>query len=152
MPTAAIYKINKKGYLIYADIKAMSGFSIASDPFIQIAESNADADTIAGAIKSVLNNDDSKRVPDPKNWSEHSKQFLQKTGLKSLKELHKPTTMFCAIKKENGNLIFTPTKHAEKPDEGFVNKSKDEPLIVVPFTASNQDIAEALKLALSKCE
>ncbi len=152
MPTAAIYKINKKGYLLHANRKAVSGFSVASEPFIQIAESDADANIITDAIKAVLNNDDSKRVPDPKNWAEHSKEFLKKAGLKSSKELNNLTTIYCGIEKKDGNIIFTPTRHAEKPDEGFVNKSKDEPDIVTPLVASNQEIMEALKLAFSKCE
>jgi len=151
MPTAAIYKINKKGYLLHANIKAMSGFSIASEPFVQIPESDVSVNTIADAIKASLNNDDTKRVPDPKNWGEHSKEFLRKAGLKSSKELHKQTTLLCGIEKKDGNIIFTPTKHAEKPDEGFVNKSKDE-TVVVPATASNQEIIEALELAFGKCK
>lgn len=152
MQTASIYKINKKGYLIFGSVKTVSGFSIATDPYIQIAEKDENDNNIANAIKSALNTDDIKRVVDPKNWKEFSKEFLKKAGVKSSKELNKATTIYCGIKKENGNIIFTPTKHAEKPDEGFINKSKDEPDIVVPATASNQDIAEALKLAFSICE
>jgi hypothetical protein len=152
MPSGAIYKINKKGYLLYANRIAISGFSLASEPFIQIAENNANANKIADAIKAVLNNDDSKRIADPKNWGEHSKEFLRKTGLKALRELNASTTMYCGIVKENGSIIFTPTKHAEKPNEGFVNKSKDEPNIVTSVTASDQNITDALELAFSKCE
>lgn len=152
MPSAAIYKIHKKGYLLHANRKAVSGFSLASEPFIQVTEGNANENAIADAIKAVLNNKDTKRVPNPKNWGAQSKEFLRKTGLKSLKELNASTTMHCGIRKENGSIVFTPTKHAEKPDEGFVNKSKDEPNIIVPDTASNQDIIKALELAFSKCE
>ncbi len=152
MPTAAIYKINKKGYLLHSDVKAISGFRVASDPFIRIRESDADINTIVDAIKGVLETDDATRVADPKDWNEHSKDFLRKTGLKSLKELNKPSTMYCGIEKRDGDIIFTPTKHAEKPDEGFVNKSKDEPNVVIPYDSSNEDIYQAFELALSRCE
>ncbi|WP_147314050.1 hypothetical protein [Deminuibacter soli] len=57
-------------------------------------ENNIDA-SIGAAIKKILETDDAKRVPDPKNWSEHSKEFLRKTGLKSSKELNKTTTLCC---------------------------------------------------------
>lgn len=117
MQTATIYKINKKGYLIFGSVKTVSGFRVGIEPFIKIEENNADADNVANAIKTVLKIDENRRVPDPKNWKEFDKIFLQKTGLKSLKELNKPTTMSCAIKKEDDNIIFTPTKHAEPPDQ-----------------------------------
>jgi len=152
MTTAAIYDFNKKGYLLHANRKTVSGFSIASEPFILITEGNSNANAITNAIKAVLNTDNSNRVPDPKNWPEHNKEFLKKTGLKSLKELNAPTTMHCGIKKENGDIIFTPTKHAEKPDGGFLNKSKDEPNIIVPFIASDDEITRVLEVAFSKCE
>jgi hypothetical protein len=152
MPTAAIYKIDNKKYLLHSNRKAVSGFSLASEPFIQVATNNADANTIADAIKAVLNNDDNKRIPDPKNWGEFNKNFLQKAGVKSTKELNKSATIYCGIRKENDSIIFTPTKHAEKPDEGFVNKNKNEPDIIVSYSASNQEILLALELALSKCE
>lgn len=151
MPTATIYKINKKGYLVHADRKAVSGFRIASEPFIQLSEDDADVNAITDAIQASLNNDDAKRVPDPKNWGEFNKEYLRKTGLKSLKELHKPTTKSISISKEEDKIIFTPTQPAEKPDEGFLHKGKDE-AVIVPVTASNQDIIEALELAFSKCE
>jgi CDI immunity protein len=150
---AAIYKVKKKGYLLHADRKTTTGLRLAWQPFIQIHESDFAVDTIANAIKEVIKeSENEERVANPKNWSENSKQFFKNMGLKSPKELYAATTKHCGIGKENGNIIFTPTKHAELPDQGFVNKSKDEPNIIVSLTASNQEITEALELAFSKCE
>lgn len=150
MSSATIYKINKKGYLLFASVKTVSGFRVGIEPYIQVPE-NADAETIAVGIKAVLNYDDNKRVPDPKNWSEFDKLFLQGTGLKSMKELNKPTTKNIGIRKEENSIFFTPSKPAEKPDEGFLYKSSDD-VIKVPSIASNDEIEQAFKLALSKCE
>lgn len=152
MQTASIYKIHKKGYLIFGSVKTVSGFRVGVDPYIQIPESDANSNTIADAIKKVLETDDTMRVADPKNWKEFDNLFLQKTGLKSLKELNKPATLCCSVKKENNIIFFTPTKHAEKPDQGFVNKSKEESNIEVAYSDSNQAITEAFELALSRCE
>jgi hypothetical protein len=150
---AAIYKISEKGYLLHADRKAVSGFRLAWKPFIRISENDFTADVMANAIKEVIKESGiEERAPDPKNWSENSKQFLKDTGLKSLKELNAFTTKHCGIDKDNGNIVFTPTKHAEPPDQGFVNKSKDEPNIIIPITASNEEITQAFELALSKCK
>jgi hypothetical protein len=152
MQSATVYKIHKKGLLLFGSVKTVSGFGISTEPYIQIAEDNTSDKAIADAIKAVISNDDSKRVVDPKNWAEYSKEFLKKTGLKSSKELNQSTTLCCMLRQENNNIVFIPTKHAEKPDEGFVNKSKDEPNIFVSVRASSEEIAEAFKLALSKCE
>jgi hypothetical protein len=150
---AAIYKISKKGYLLHAERKAVSGFGLAWKPFIRISEIDYTPDIMANAIKEVIiESENEERVPDPKNWSENSKQFLKNTGLKSLNELHVVTTKYCGIDKDKNNIVFTPTKHADPPDQGFVNKSKDEPNIIVSYTASNEEIAKAVEFALSKCE
>ena len=151
MPSATIYKINKKGYLLHADKKTLSGFYTASSPFIQITEVDASIITIVNAIKKVLSVDDSIRVSDPKNWSEFNKEFLKKMGLKSSNELYRETTFSCVIRKENDNIVFTPTEHEKKPKEGFSHKDKNEE-ITVPYTASNEEITHAFELALSKCE
>ena len=149
---AAIYKISKKGYLLHADRKAVSGFRLAWEPFIRISENDFTAYVMANAIKEVIKaSENGERVPDPKNWSENSKQFLKNMGLKSSKELYAITTKHCGIDKENDNILFTPSKPAEKPDEGFLYKKKDE-AIRVPDIASDEEIVSALELALSRCE
>lgn len=51
------------------------------------------------------------------------------------------------IDKNQNNIVFTPTKHAEKPDKGFVNKSKNEPNVIVPYAASNEEIFQSFELA-----
>ncbi|KAA2238861.1 DUF1436 family protein [Chitinophaga agrisoli] len=152
MATAAIYKLKKKGYWLHANKLAVSGFALASDPYIQINEADFNENTLGEAIKSVLDVVGDERVPDPVNWSEQSKEFLKKMGLKSQKELDARNTFFCDIELKRGVVIFTPTKHAEPPDKGFVNKSKEEPTINVPFEVSNEELARACILALSRCE
>ena len=95
--------------------------------------------------------DDATRVPDPKNWSEFSKEFLKKTALKSSKELNKETTFCCVIRKENESIIFTPTEKGKKTGEGFSHKRKED-TITVSYKAPAEEIAQALEIALSKCE
>lgn len=81
--------------MLHADRKAISGFLLAWKPFIRISENDYAPDIIANAIKEVIKESEKEeRVPDPKNWSENSKQFLKNIGLKSLKELHAITTKY----------------------------------------------------------
>jgi hypothetical protein len=148
----AIYRIGQKGYLLHAERKSISGFRLAWKPFISISEKDFNANVIANAIKEVLiESQNTKRVADPKNWLENDKQFLIESGLKTLKELNSIATKHCGIDKENSNIIFTPTKQAEKPDEGFLHKGKED-AVSISETASNDEIIEALNLAFSKCE
>lgn len=150
MASATLYKIHKKGYLLFASVKTTSGFRIGVEPYIRIQE-EAGANAIGNAIKAVLSFDDNKRVPDPKNWSEFDKLFLQKTGLKSMKELNQSTTKNINVRRDSNTIVFTPSKHAEKPDEGFLYGSRDT-VITISFTASDEEIVEAIELALNKCD
>lgn len=150
---AAIYKIWKKGYLLHADRKAVSGFKLAWDPFIYISEGDYNANVMVNAIKEVIKqSENEERVPNPKNWAENSKQFLKKTGLKTMKELDADSTKYCGIDGSNDSIIFTPTKHAELPDRGFVNKFKTETNIIDSSSASDYEIFEAFEFALIKSE
>jgi hypothetical protein len=151
MKTASIYMRPEEGYIIFGSSKTVSGFRISSEPFIKIQEDEANTDAVVNAIKASLNTDDTKRVPDPKNWSEHNKNFLKKIGLKSLKELDNPTTKCVSIGEDESKIIFTPTRSAKKPDKGFLHKSPNEAVTVLA-TASNQDIFASYELALSKCD
>ncbi|HYF30445.1 MAG TPA: hypothetical protein VD993_04950 [Chitinophagaceae bacterium] len=149
MPTAALYKINSKGYLLHAIQKTTSGFNLASEPFIQITERNSNAQTIAEAIKTALKTDDSKKLPNPEDWEKEREGFLKKMGLKSIQELEGPGAFYCEISKENGNILFTPTIQAHNPDEGYVYIFSNDPDIVIPYTASDEEIAQTLQLVLS---
>lgn len=149
MAAATIYRI-AGGYLLYAESKTISGFYIASEPFIRIHKNEVKYKIIEG-IKNVLNHVQPERVPDPNDWKKYNKDFLQRTGLKSLKQLNKSGVKNLSIVREEDQIIFTPTKHLEKPDEGFSHKGKEE-AVIVSFSASDQDIVEALELAFSKCE
>ncbi len=150
MKTASIYKRLKKGYIVFGSSKTISGFRIASEPFITISETEANADTITNAIKASLCNDDTKRVPDPKNWSESNKNFLQKVGLKSLKELDNSETKLVLLSEDGDSIVFEPMQFQDKPGRGFVNTSKNEAFKVLN-TASNQDIMTAYEFALNEC-
>jgi len=138
--------------LLFGLVKTKSGFSVATDPFIRISEDNSEVSIIAHSIKASLNTSDADRVADPTNWKEFGKEFLQKTGLKSSKELNKSTTFCCGISKEKDFIFFEPMKHAEKPEEGFINISKEELRIRVLVEATDEKIVEALEMAFSICE
>lgn len=152
MATGSVYKIKNKGYLIYGYIKSVSGFGLATDPFFKISDNDATTQTLVKAIKGALAHDDHLRLPDPKDWKENGKEYLQKAGLKSLRELDKATTICCSIEKSDDRIIFTPMKHAEKPDRGFINKSKSEFATMVPYTASDEEIFLVLQSVLSQCD
>lgn len=149
MSAATIYRI-EGGYLLYAESKTISGFYIASEPFIRIHK-NEVKDKIIESIKNILNHVRTERVPDPNDWKKYNKDFLQRTGLKSLKQLNKSEVKNLSIVREEDQIIFTPTKHLEKPDEGFSHKGKEE-AVIVSYSAPNQEIAEAIELAFDKCE
>lgn len=151
MAVGTIYKLKNKGYLIFGTARTVSGFRVGQEPFIRIREDHTGINVITNAIKEVLSADDSRRVPDPKNWNEFDNIFLQQAGLKSLKELHKSTTTNIGIALTGDNIIFTPTRHAEKPDEGFLHKSKEE-AVTISYSATAEEIMSALELAFNRCE
>ena len=151
MSFATIYKIPKKGYIIHSDRKTISGFRIAFEPFIKVPEDFDNPDDIVNSIIAGLNYDDLIRLPDPQNFNVLQKNYLSSIGLKSLGELHRPLVKNVSIKKENEKIIFTPSKHAKKPEKGFLYKGKDEAVTVLA-SDRNSKILEALKIAFAKCE
>ncbi len=48
-------------------------------------------------------------------------------------------------------LVFTPTRHAKKPDRGFSHEGKDQE-IEIQMTSSDEDIFNALQQTLARCE
>jgi hypothetical protein len=106
MRSASIYKITKKGYLLYALSKTISGFYIATEPFRRIGEDEANVDTICDAVRASLSSSDGMRRPDSQNWTEFDKIFLQKAGLKSLAELHRLSTKLIEVTSDNNSIIF----------------------------------------------
>ena len=151
MSLALIYRIKNKGYLIFGSVKTETGISVGTDPYIRIAETEINANTIASAIKIALDQDEAKRVPHPTDWNKDDKEFLRKSGLKSLKELHKESSMLCNVKKENSSLVFIPLIHAENLNQGYVNVSKDRDVnVIIPHSASDLEIFNALELAFSR--
>lgn len=151
MSLALIYKIKNKGYLIFGSVQTETGLNIGTDPFIRIAETEINANTIANAIKSALDQDDDKIIPHPKDWNEVSKEFLRKSGLKSSKELHKESSMLCNVEKKDSSLIFIPLIHAENLNEGYVNVEKNRDVnVIISDNASDLEIFDALELAFNR--
>ena len=151
MKPASIYKRFKEGYVIFGQSKTVSGFRIASEPYFNISELDADPDVIVTAIKASLCNDDNKKAPDPKDWKQLQKDFLKKVGLKYIKELDNHSNKYVAVTEDGKHITFTPSRPAEKPNKGFLHKDKTES-IKVDATASNQEIMEAYESTISKCE
>lgn len=134
MSSATIYKL-KNQYLVHADRKTKSGFSIASEPYFLIPAGSEKPKVLYDAIMSALAVDESERLPDPQNWSEFKKEYLSKTKLKSLKELEKSFVKCLGISSKDGNIVITPSKRAESPDRGFLF-SPDRSLMIsnsVPY-------------------
>jgi len=121
---------------------------VAAEPFINIPETEANANIIVQAIKACLYTNNEK-VPDPKNWTEFNKDFLQKIGIKSLKDLENADTKLVSIKQEKDYIVFNPMQPAKKPDKGFINANKES--VEVSVFASDQDMFKAYELALRNC-
>lgn len=150
MKTGSIYKLSDKRYIIFGQSKTVSGFRIASEPYFNITDSEANVQTIADSIKAALKNDDNKRVPDPKDWKQFGIDFLHRVGLKYMRELDNPANKYVSIGEDEMQLIFTPSQPAKNPDKGFINLN-NEAKIMVSTASSNQEIMEALQEAFSKC-
>ena len=150
MKTASIYKLLNKGYILFGKRKTVSGIMIASEPYFNISESEANADIIANAIKASLCNDDNERVPNPKDWKQSGKDFLKKIGLNSMKELDNDSNKYVSITEDSMQIIFRPSRPAAKPDKGFVNKNSDEHF-TISTKASNQEITLVLESAFDAC-
>ncbi len=150
MKKASIYKRQSKGYILFGFGKTVSGFTIATEPFINISEVEANPNAIVNAIKKSLVNDNTQRLPNPKNWSEFNKSFLKRIGLKSLKELDNRETKLVAISEDGNNIIFEPMRFQDRPGKGYVNLDEDE-IIKIGNSAADADIFKAYESALSKC-
>ena len=150
MKSASIYRLNDGGYLIHGHRIATTGVRLGSEPFINLQE-GAESNEVVRAIRSALSNDDSTRVPHPKDWKQFNAEFLKKTGLKSLKRLLHPYAKLVAVGEKNNEIIFTPTIPAKKPDSGFLFMGEADKVAVLS-KASNQEIFSAFELALNRCE
>jgi len=152
MLNCSVYRIKKKGYLIFGYGLTTTGLLIGIAPFFRVEEHKISAIEVANAIKSSLTNKNKDRLPHPKNWDEYDKEFSIKTGVK-FKVLNSSTTLACNVEQRDGKLFFIPLKHAEKPDEGFVNFDNDKDVnVVLADNASDEEIFNALEIAFSRAE
>ncbi len=143
MKTASIYQVNHKGYIIYGHKKTVNGLKIASEPYFNLPDSQANPDIIGNAIKASLYNDDEVKAPNPKDWKQVERDLLKNVGLKSIKELESHSNKYVSIKEDGQNITFTPSRPSDKPDKGFLNKDKSE-AVSIACQATNQEIGEAL--------
>lgn len=150
MKSASIYKFEEKKYLIHALNKAKSGFWVASEPYVHISESNFNMPFLVSVIKASLIKEDTERVPDPKDWNLFNKEMLQKMGLKSNSALENKNVNFCSIRMENNMFTFTPSRHAKKPDKGFLHKNEEK--VTISYDAPDEDVFNSLEIAFSRCE
>ncbi len=147
MRTADIYFFEKKNkYLIHGLSKIKMGASIASEPFIWI-DANTGIEKVIQQILAVLETNQIL-LPNPVNWESHSKDFLKKIGLRSIKDLHNNVKNIGILEKD-GKIFFTPMKNLGSK-LGYVNV--DEKVFDVEKNASISEIASVLLNSLAKCE
>jgi hypothetical protein len=91
------------------------------------------------------------RKPDPQNWTEFEKTFLQKAGLRSLAELHRVSTKLIEVTSDSNSITLLPTRHSENLDEGFLPRNKAD-AVTISISAPNDEVAKALESAFAKCE
>ncbi len=151
MNVVSIYKLKDKRYIIFGSNKTVSGFRIASEPVILIRESEVDRHIVGFSIKTSISYTNLHPVQDPENWKEFNKQFIQRIGVKSLKELEPPNAKLVSIRDGSETIIFRPMRPAKKPDKGFT-ETDDEKNVTIPSTASEEDIAIACEVAFGRCE
>jgi hypothetical protein len=143
---ASIYKLIKQNkYLVHSLSRLQMGLSIASEPFVWLNGNN----TLAEVVKQTKQALSCSKMglPNPTDWKETSKEFLNSIGLKKQSDLYKDSIHVSVLKK-NDILIFTPMKN--EGSKGFINVSKEK--IEVLDKASVEEISKALEEALSKCE
>lgn len=146
MQQAAIYKlIHKNKFLVHNISKVQMGAGVASEPFVWL-EGNAPLTEIVEQLMYVLSKTKTG-LPNPTDWKESAKIFLNNIGLKKQSDLYKDSIHVSVLKKD-GTLYFTPMKNLGS--KGFVNVSEDK--VEIAENADKEEIAKALDKALSKCE
>ena len=143
---AAIYKLIKKDkFLIHGVSTLQMGGGIASEPFIWLNGNTVLQEVVTQLLYAL--NKTKVDLPNPLDWKESAKKFLQKTGLKKQSDLYKDSIHVSIFMKE-GIIFFTPMKNLGS--KGFVNVSKEK--IEIAANAEPENIFKALDEALRKCE
>lgn len=143
---AAIYKFRKKNFfLIHGVSNLQMGIGTAAEPFIWIEES-VPLSTITEKLVFALSQT-KYGLPNPISWDESEKEFLEKAGLKTRRDLYS-NSIHVSVFKKDGVLCFTPMRN--QGSKGFVNISKER--ITVLATESLEIISLSLQEALDKCE
>jgi len=137
----------KEYYWIYAQSRVVNGPWIADDPFIKLPL-NIDGATFIDSIEIALNNS-KQDVPLPNDWSDFGKDYLQKMGLKSKKELLGGTRS-CDIEKSDHAVEIIPTRNLGVKGGGFVFLT---PLkITLPNIISDNEFFIKIQEAFAKSE
>lgn len=146
MQSAGIYKVEKKRkYLIYGLARIKMGASIPTEPYIWL-----DFDTPEQQIIENLRlalDQGNKVLPNPKSWEAQEKDFLDKIGLKSQKELYSGAK-YVFVNQEKGVWTFSPSCNLGK--QGITSmKGKS---ISVKDSNNFTDISESLQQAFELCQ
>jgi|SRR5579872_2835916 len=116
MQSAGIYRFEeKRKYLLYGMAKIKMGARIAVDPFIWF-EMDVSNEVVLSYIKRALSQN-YQVLSNPENWATHTKEFLNKLGIKKEKELY-DGSKYVEIARDEGMLTFYP--HCKSEKGGFV--------------------------------
>lgn len=150
MKECNFYELENRNYLCVRMVKTISGFWISSHIMAKFSKLHSSAEEVVNFIRDCLEPEMDERVPDPKDWKSFQKDFLQRSGLKSMRELEKTTTKLCAIELKSDTMAFIPHKKAVKPDKGYIELQEKK--ITKKYNEDNLAIFDALQTALSNCD
>lgn len=146
MGRASIYRFRKTGKIfIHSESQLQMGVGVASEPYIWLDVNTHQEEVINALI--VAMSQSKKGLPNPKDWSSFTKNFISSIGLKRESDLYKDSMNVGVMHKE-GFISFTPM--INNGNKGFVNVPHTE--IKLPDTASIEELSTALETAFSKCE
>ncbi|MFD2920464.1 hypothetical protein ACFS6H_12125 [Terrimonas rubra] len=143
---AAVYKFKKKNkFLIHGVSSLKTGGGIASEPFIWLDDS-APFSRIVEDLMFALSKTQTG-LPMPGSWSEFTKEFLKKIGLKRQRDLSKDS-LRVSVLNINGLLNFIPMKNLG--NGGFENVSGDK--IIISEKETVEQIFFSLEQAFAQSE
>lgn len=143
---ASVYKFKKTGKIfIHSLSQIQMGASIGTEPYIWLNKEASQDEVIGGLIVALSQT--KKGLPNPKDWSSFTKDFIAAIGLKKESDLYKGSVNVGVVHKD-GIISFTPM--INNGSKGFVNVPQAR--IQLPDTASIEELSTALETAFNKCE